>query len=65
MRSTFRTRVWDLPTRLFHWLLAAACCGSVVSAKLGGAAMVWHFRLGYLVLAGLVFSLSPPQPPPS
>jgi cytochrome b len=50
-------RVWDLPTRLFHWLLAAAIVGSVVSAKIGGNAMAWHFRLGYLVLALLVFRL--------
>ncbi|MCW5609415.1 MAG: cytochrome b/b6 domain-containing protein [Rubrivivax sp.] len=51
-------RVWDLPTRLFHWLLAAALVGSVVSAKIGGAAMTWHFRFGYLVLGLLVFRLS-------
>ena len=43
-------RVWDLPTRLFHWLLALAVAGSVVSAKIGGVAMVWHFRFGYAVL---------------
>jgi cytochrome b len=50
-------RVWDLPTRLFHWLLAACVIGSVVSAKIGGNAMVWHFRLGYVVLTLLVFRL--------
>jgi cytochrome b len=50
-------RVWDLPTRLFHWLLALTIVGSVVSAKIGGNAMVWHFRFGYLVLGLLVFRL--------
>ncbi len=50
-------RVWDLPTRVFHWTLAAAIVGSVVTAKVGGNAMVWHFRLGYLVLGLLVFRL--------
>lgn len=50
-------RVWDLPTRLFHWLLAAAVVGAVVSAKMGGNAMVWHFRFGLAVLALLVFRL--------
>lgn len=50
-------RVWDLPTRLFHWLLAAGVVGSVISAKLGGNAMVWHMRLGYAVLALLAFRL--------
>jgi cytochrome b len=48
-------RVWDLPTRLFHWLLAAAVLGAVISAKIGGNAMQWHFRLGLFVLALLVF----------
>jgi cytochrome b len=50
-------RVWDLPTRIFHWMLALAIVGSVVTAKLGGNATVWHFRLGYLVLALLAFRL--------
>jgi cytochrome b len=51
------TRVWDLPTRLFHWLLALAVVGSVVSGQIGGNAMVWHTRLGLLVLALLAFRL--------
>lgn len=52
-----RVRVWDLPTRLFHWLLAACVIGSIVSAKVGGNAMVWHFRLGYAILALLAFRI--------
>lgn len=50
-------RVWDLPTRLFHWLLALAVVGSIVTAEVGGNAMVWHFRFGYVVLALLAFRL--------
>jgi cytochrome b len=50
-------RVWDLPTRVFHWTLTLAVTGSVVSAKIGGNAMVWHFRLGYLVLTLLAFRI--------
>ena len=50
-------RVWDLPTRTFHWLLAACVLGSVVSAKIGGNAMVWHFRLGYVVFTLLAFRI--------
>lgn len=52
-----RVRVWDLPTRLFHWLLAACVIGSVVSAKIGGNAMVWHFRFGYVIFTLLAFRL--------
>lgn len=50
-------RVWDLPTRLFHWTLALTVVASVVTATVGGNAMVWHMRLGLLVLALLVFRL--------
>ena len=57
MSELQRVRVWDLPTRLFHVVLALAVIGAVVSAKIGGAAMVWHFRLGYLVFGLLVFRL--------
>ena len=54
---TASVRVWDLPTRLFHWLLVLAVSGSVISAKIGGNAMAWHFRCGYLVLTLLVFRM--------
>jgi cytochrome b len=51
-------RIWDLPTRLFHWALATCVLGSVVSAKIGGDALVWHFRLGYTVFTLLIFRLA-------
>jgi len=50
-------RIWDLPTRLFHWSLVMTTVGLVVSAKMGGAAMVWHLRLAYVMLALLLFRL--------
>jgi cytochrome b len=50
-------RVWDLPTRAFHWLLAAAVIGSVASAKIGGNAMAWHFRFGFLIFTLLAFRI--------
>ena len=53
----FTVRIWDLPTRLFHWLLAACVIGLVVTGNLGGNAMVWHFRLGYSVLSLVLFRL--------
>ena len=49
------TRVWDLPTRVFHWVLALSMLGSVVTAKIGGSAMPWHFRLGMLTLSLIAF----------
>lgn len=52
-----KVRVWDLPTRLFHWSLAACIVGLVITANVGGDAMVWHFRLGYCVLTLILFRL--------
>lgn len=50
-------RVWDLPTRVFHWLLAAAVIGLVITGKLGGNALAWHMRFGLLVFTLLAFRL--------
>ncbi|MBU6259386.1 MAG: cytochrome b/b6 domain-containing protein [Burkholderiales bacterium] len=55
--ATAAIRVWDLPTRLFHWTLALAVIGAVATAWTGGNAMVWHLRLGCGVLALLVFRI--------
>lgn len=52
-----RQRVWDLPLRLFHWALAACVTASIATAKLGGAAMTWHLRLGTVIMALLLFRL--------
>lgn len=48
-------RVWDLPTRLFHWALAACVVMAIVSARIGGSAMTWHMRFGYAVFTLLSF----------
>lgn len=53
--STQRVRIWDSPTRVFHWALALAVIGLVVTGKMGE--MLWHGRLGLVVLALLVFRL--------
>jgi cytochrome b len=50
-------RVWDLPTRVFHWTLAVTVVAAIVTAHVGGNAMAWHFRLGELALALLAFRL--------
>lgn len=52
-----KIRVWDLPTRVFHWALLAGVSGLAVSGLIGGSAMMWHFRFGYLVMALLAFRI--------
>jgi cytochrome b len=46
-----------LPTRVFHWSLALLVITAIVSVKVGGNAMTWHFRAGYAVIALLGFRL--------
>lgn len=50
-----RVRIWDLPTRLFHWGLVLCVTGLVITGNVGGNAMMWHFRLGYCVWTLLLF----------
>lgn len=52
-----KVRVWDLPTRLFHWALAILVIVAIVTVKIGGNAMQWHFYCGYAVLCLLAFRL--------
>jgi cytochrome b len=50
-----RTLVWDLPTRLFHWMLVVSvgvCIGTGLSHH-----MTWHLRTGYAALALVLFRL--------
>ena len=55
--SKQRIRLWDLPTRLFHWLLAGLVVASFVSGKIGGNAMDWHGKFGLAILGLLAFRL--------
>ena len=57
-RPPAHLHVWDLPTRLFHWALAACLIGSFVSIKLGGNAVAWHFRFGYAILTLMLFRIA-------
>ncbi len=52
-----KIRVWDLPTRVFHWMLVLAIVGSFVSADEGGNSLEWHARFGYFILSLLIFRL--------
>lgn len=52
-----KVRVWDLPTRCFHWGLVVCFMGLITSAQIGGDAMAWHFRSGYAVLSLLLFRI--------
>ena len=50
----FLVKVWDLPTRIFHWALVLAMSASV-STVLFFEHMVWHARFGYVLFTLLFF----------
>ncbi len=52
-----KIRIWDAPTRVFHWALVSCFAGLIITGKTGGNAMEWHFRLGYLTASLLLFRL--------
>ena len=50
-------RVWDLPIRLFHWLLVVCIVGSFVTINLGDEFIQWHAYFGYSILTLLIFRI--------
>jgi uncharacterized membrane protein len=56
------TLVWDLPVRLFHWLLVLLVTCSALTgwfaAEIGSAGMQWHKRSGYCILALVLFRVA-------
>jgi len=54
--ATKRARlVWDLPVRLFHWVLVIAVIGAFVTNRLGVAYFEYHLWCGYAVLVAVAF----------
>ena len=53
--QTIPVRLWDLPTRLFHWAMVIGIGFSWFCAEIGGNWMVWHERSGIFLLALVVF----------
>jgi len=47
--------IWDLPTRLFHWLLVASLIVQYVTVEWMDSAVQWHFYLGYFTLGLIAF----------
>lgn len=52
-----QVKVWDVPVRLFHWLLVLLFAFMFFSGKSGGEWIEWHMRAGYAVLALVLFRI--------
>lgn len=50
-------KVWDVPVRLFHWVLVLLFAFMFFSGKSGSEWIEWHMRAGYAILALLLFRL--------
>lgn len=50
-------KVWDLPTRIFHWLLVVLVVSAFTSANIGGTVMGFHKTCGVTILVLLVFRI--------
>jgi len=50
-------RVWDVPVRVFHWLLVVLVAISFTTGYIGGNALAWHMRSGYCILALVLFRI--------
>lgn len=55
--QTGRSLVWDLPLRLFHWLLALSVTASWITAEAGYDWTEIHFLLGYCALTLISFRI--------
>lgn len=55
--TLIRVRVWDLPTRIFHWASALCVLGLLATGTVGGSAMTVHFRFGFALLSLLLFRI--------
>jgi cytochrome b len=50
--------VWDLPTRLFHWLLLICVILSFATGNIGGNVMEYHLLSGYAIFVLLIFRVT-------
>ena len=57
MHGDERPRIWDVPTRAFHWTLAILVGWEWASAHLGHGFLRYHMWGGYAILTLLLFRL--------
>jgi cytochrome b len=50
-------RIWDLPTRLFHWALVVLIAMQYATGEFHLLDMRWHFWFGYATLALIAFRI--------
>jgi cytochrome b len=56
--KVFAVKVWDIPTRLFHWVLVVLVIISITTAKSGPTAMDYHEWCGVTILILVLFRIA-------
>lgn len=54
---TVPVQVWDVPVRVFHWLIVALVFSSWLTSEIGGNAMTYHMWTGYSILTLVFFRI--------
>jgi cytochrome b len=49
--------VWDLPIRIFHWVILLLLVAQLATGLAAGQWMDWHLPMGYAVLALVIFRI--------
>lgn len=57
MMKTHPVKIWDLPTRLFHWVLVAGIVFMWFSAEISDSLMDRHAQVGEFLLALILFRI--------
>lgn len=52
-----KIKVWDIPTRLFHWLLVLLLGAQWFTGEQGEDWLNWHMYIGYATIALIIFRL--------
>ena len=56
--DSLRVKVWDVPLRLFHWVLVAAVAMAFLSAEEGSPLNQWHVLSGWVAGILVLFRLA-------
>jgi cytochrome b len=56
--STAEKKVWDLPTRIFHWTLAAFVITAILTGSDRGITFRIHTYLGYAIMVLILYRLA-------
>lgn len=56
--QTYRIRVWDLPTRVTHWLLFVLVVAAYLTGLSGGNLIEWHAWIGQAIVGLIAFRVA-------